>query len=249
MLLPFVLHAQDTAISTVKLSVNSNLKDASVYLDTTNLGKIPVVDYSVLKGSYMLKIINGDTRSWNSENYSKEITLTGDTAIDINFEHYYSINSSPFNAKVYKSGFLLGLTPLRIYFPAPLSESITLKKRNYKDKVISPADFSSSNDINVTLEPQGKVITDNPVFRDRQTNFKSERNFWAIGSFAAGVLASAYTTISFKNTANDAYDRYLENNNQADLNISNKNDVYSTISLVVMQAAMAGLIYFLFIDK
>jgi hypothetical protein len=69
-----------------------------------------------------------------------------------------------------------------------------------------------------------------------------------VGTFGAATLLSAYTTIIFKNKANDSYDKYLTGYNNADLDDANRNDIYSSISLVIMQITLVGVIYFLFID-
>lgn len=242
------MYAQDST-ETVSLSVFCNIENATVFLDSTSLGKPPVNNYNIKPGIYTLSIKNPSaSNKWEIENYKKKIELVSDTVISVNFSEFYFINSDPFNADVFNNDKFIGMTPLRIATETPLSGILTFNKDEYKDGIFSLSENDTVRNIFVKLKENRYGQTSPVVFKNKKTNFKSERNFLAIGSFGAGALLGAVSAIYYKNTANDAYDRYRQTFAQTDLDETNRNDTYSLISLIVMQGAIAGLIYFLFFD-
>ena len=240
--------AQDS-VDVVSLSVISNLDNSTVLLDTLSLGKPPVSNFMTKPGKYTLSIINPSaSNKWEMENYKKEIELLSDTVIIVNFTEFYFINSDPFNADVFNNGTLIGMTPLRINLEDPLTGTLTFKKDEYVDEVLNLSPVDTARNIFVKLKETRYGQSSNPVFRNKSTSFNSDRNFLAIGSFGAGALLSAVSSIYYKNMANDSYDTYRQTFSQKDLDQTNKYDTFSLISLLIMQGAIAGVIYFLFFD-
>jgi hypothetical protein len=213
------------------------------------IGIAPVTDYTVDPGRYTLTIVNPNaSNKWEMENYKKEIELISDTTININFSEFYHINSDPFNAKVFNNDTLIGSTPLRLSREFPLSGELLFKKEQYIDEIYRLSPIDTSGRIFVKLKENRYGQTNPITFKNKETNFKTERNILAIGSLGVGTLISAVSAIYFKNQANNSYDAYKHTFTQSDLDNSNRNDVYSLISLIVMQGAIGGLIYFLFFD-
>ena len=95
-----------------------------------------------------------------------------------------------------------------------------------------------------------KVLKDTSisVYKNKPTAFNTKRDFVKIGSMGAVILGSAVSTIRLKQIANDAYDTYLNTHSQSDLDKSNRYDKYSLVTLIIMEAAFAGLVYLLFFD-
>ena len=240
--------AQDST-NTVTLSVLCNLDDANIFLDSISLGKPPVGNFKTERGKYTLIITNPDaSNKWAVENFKKEIEIVSDTTISINFAEFYYINSDPFNAEVFNNGALLGLTPLRLTLESPLSGELLFKKDQYVDETYRLSPLDTSRSIFVKLKENRYGQTNPIVFKNKETNFKTGRNFLAIGSLGVGTLISAVSAIYFKNQANNSYDVYKQTFNHSDLDDSNRYDVYSIVSLIIMQGAIGGLIYFLFFD-
>lgn len=243
--------AQDSLdyTETVNLSIISNLTNSTVFLDTVSLGKPPINNHKTKPGRYTLSIINPSaSNKWEIENYKKEIEIISDTLIAVNFNEFYYINSDPFNASVFNNGTMIGMTPLRINLENPLTGTLTFKKDEYIDEVLNLSPVDTTRTIFVKMKENRYGQSSNPVFKNKSTSFNTGRNFLAIGSFGAGALLSAVSSIYYKNMANDSYDTYRQTYDQRDLDRTNRYDTISLISLLVMQGAIAGVIYFLFFD-
>jgi len=92
-------------------------------------------------------------------------------------------------------------------------------------------------------------ITSIEVYKNRNTNFKSERNFTIISLTGGLAIIGSYSTFRFKEISNEAYENYKLSGNQTELDKSKTNDLYFYLSLAVTQIALAGLFYMLFFDK
>ena len=236
------------SVGVYNLTVISKPDEAQVYIDTTMIGKTPIYKYTLKKDTYTLKIINPvSLKSWEEQNFQTELTLSNDTTIEVQFDYFYFFNSNPFNTSVLHKDSLLGLTPLRYFSEEKLFGNILFRKENYHDKIFDLKNYNFETGNYVNLEPLTTNV-DDIVYKNRDTEFKTKRNFIVAGSFGAAAIISAYTTIRFKNTANDSYDRYLISYDQKDLDEANRNDIFAAVSLVVMQAALALAIYFLIVD-
>ncbi|MEO8209925.1 MAG: PEGA domain-containing protein [bacterium] len=239
----------DTAKS-YRISIISNLEDAKIYLDTSYIGKTPLLDYAVKEGKYVLKVVNPKSLlDWENENEVMNLNLSGDTTINLNFNYYYYFDTNPFNASVFKNDSLMGLTPLRFFSQDELSGNLVIKRKNYKDFVFDLKNYNFETGENITLQSKGKESINDIVYKNRGTQFKTRRNLYTVIGMGAASIVGGYFAIKFKNKANTAYDNYVSTGNTAQLNESNSNDTYFVISLVLMQMAVGGLIYFLFFDK
>jgi hypothetical protein len=235
---------------TFTLSIHSNLNNANIFLDTMLIGQTPLINYTVTKGFYNIKVINPkSSKNWAAENKIIPAIIKSDTTINANFQYYYSINTIPFDAIVFKKDSALGITPLRFFSDIELSGTLILKKKNYMDYIYDLKSYDFETGATLTLKPKGKEIINDLVYKNRGTQFKTKRDIITISGLGLAAITGGYMAINFKNKANNAYDKYLSDANQDELNISNRNDTYFTVSLILMQAAIGGLIYFLFFDK
>lgn len=235
---------------TFTLSIISNLDNANIFLDSVLIGQTPLKNFTVAKGFYNIKVINPkSSKNWAAENRIIPAIIISDTTIVAHFKYYYSINTIPFDATVFKKDSALGITPLRFFSDNELSEILVLKKKNYKDYIYDLKHYDFETGVTLTLKPKGNEIINDLVYKNRGTQFKTKRDIIAISGLGLAAITGGYMAINFKNKANDAYDKYLSGANQEELNISNRNDTYFTVTLILMQAAIGGLIYFLFFDK
>jgi hypothetical protein len=156
----------------------------------------------------------------------------------------YFINSNPFNAEVYYRDSLLGLTPARFSSMEKLSGNILIKKKGYKEETFDLKDYDFEKGKEFILKSLF-VFNDKVVLKDKGTSFVKKRSL--TGILASGLVALATGTIAYntKEKANNYYNQYLNNRSQDNLDKSNKFDLYSGISLALMQVSIAGLIYFL----
>lgn len=233
--------------STYNLSVSSVPNNYDVYIDSIFIGKTPVVNHKLKASSYTLKILNWSTlREWESESKIISLDLRSDTSFTINFRYDYYINTIPSNASVIKNDSTYGFTPLRLFSKEKLSGSFLLRKEGYFDKTINIENFGFGNNIVETLTPDG--VTKNNVWKNKNTNFNTKRNFPLIAVLGAAVAGGTFATFHFKSKGNDAYDRYLQNYNQAEYDESKTNDLYSVVFLIASEITLGVLVYFLFGD-
>lgn len=232
-----------------KLNVLSNPENARIFIDTTYIGMTPLIDYELSEGVYNLKAINPKSlQDWQNDNQLIKLDFRNDTTINLDFKYYYFFNTVPFNASVFRNDSLLGMTPLRFFNDRELSGSLIFRKKNFKDYIFDLSSYDFETGANITLQSKGTEAVNDIVYKNRSTQFKTKRNIAPILFLSAAVLAGGYFAVDFKNKSNDDYDLYLSSENPEYLNSSNNNDTYFIISLVLMEAAVGGLIYFLFFD-
>jgi hypothetical protein len=159
----------------------------------------------------------------------------------------YFINSNPFNAEVFYGDSLLGLTPIRFTSSDKLTGNIFLKKKGYKEETFNLNEYNFEKGINIYLKSLF-AIEEKIVIKDKGINFTKKRSLTGILASGFVALSSGLLAYTTKEKANDFYNQYLDNRSQSNLDKSNKYDLYSGISLVLMQVSVVGLIYFLFLQ-
>ena len=242
------LTGSDT-IRSHRLSISSNLDFAKIYSDTLLIGMTPLKDYFLKEGNYKLKIINPKSLHWQNDNQTIDLFINKDTTLNIIFNYFYFINTDPYSAKVFKSDSLLGETPLRFFMKNELTGKLLIRKKNYKDYYFDMGSYNFNTGADIKLNPKGIEEVNDLVYKDRSTQFNTKRSLMPILGTGALSIASAIMAFNYKNIANSEYDKYLLRGNNEYLQESQNNDTYFAVSIVVMQAAVAGLIYFLFFDK
>ncbi len=243
------LTGSDT-LKSYSLSISSNLDFAKIYSDTQFIGLTPLKDYILKEGNYKLKIINPKSlQDWQNDNQTIDLFINKDTTVNIIFKYFYYINTTPYSAKVFKEDSLIGETPLRFFRENELTGNLLIRRKNYKDYFFDLSGYNYGTGANIKLNPKGLEEVNDLVYKDRSTQFNTKRSLMPILGTGAVSIASAIMAFNYKNIANDEYDRYLLFGNEERLQESKNNDTYFAVSIVVMQAAVAGLIYFLFFDK
>ena len=160
--------------------------------------------------------------------------------------HYY-INSSPFNAEVYYKDSLIGLTPVRLTTQEKLSGNIVFKKKNFQNSVFDLAEYNFDKGVEIILKsllPSEEKI----VLKNRETDFAKKRNFGMLALSGFAALTSGTFAYNLKQKANDFYNHYLDDRNPDNLDKSKRYDVFYGISVGILQASIAGLIYFLLLE-
>lgn len=229
------------------LSVNSIPDGYDVYVDSIFIGKTPVVNHKLKSSVYTLKIMNLNTlKDWEIESKIISLDLKSDTSFSVVFRNEYFINTIPSNASVIKNDSVYGFTPLRLFSKEKLSGNFILRKPGYFDKTVNFDNLDFGKNILETLTPSG--VTKNDVWKDKNTNFNTKRNFPLIAVLGTAIAGGTFATFNYKTKANDAYDRYTQTFNQSDYEESKTNDMYSAIFLIATQLTLGALIYFLFGD-
>jgi len=240
--------AADTVHSVI-ISVYSQPENAKVYLDTNLIGITPLKDYKITSGEYVLKIITPYSPSvWESENKIFKINFQRDTVINVAFRFFYYFDSDPFNANIYKSDTLFGITPFRYLSDVRLTGNLIFKKSNHRDFIYDLDDYDFENGAVIKLISKGKESVNDIVMKNKSTQFKTKRNLYYVLGFGTLSLTGAFLSVNFKNNSNSNYEKYLSTGDKFYLDESNKNDKYFIASVILMQLAIGGLIYFLFFD-
>lgn len=233
-----------------KLNVLSTPENAKVIIDTSYAGVTPLTDYKIKEGKYEIKIVNPNLiAEWQNENQIIKVSIESDTVFNIKFKYFYLFSTNPFDAKVFKGDSLLGYTPLRFFDENKLTGTLIFKKKNYKDYYFDLINYNFETGANITMQSKGKENVNDIVYKNRATQFETQRSFFPIFATGAIAILGGASAINFKNSANQQYERYLINENSLYLDKSNSNDTYFIISVILMQAAIGGLVYFLFFDK
>ncbi|HMS65322.1 MAG TPA: PEGA domain-containing protein [Ignavibacteria bacterium] len=231
------------------LNIYSNFDSSDVYIDSQFMGKTPVTDFKLKKGEYKIKLINPNPGiEWQNSNQLKDLNFTKDTTLNINFQYFYYLNSEPYNANILRADTLFGFTPLRFFSETKLTGNFVFRKKNYMDFVFDINDYNFETGAEIKLQTAVKSGSNEVVYKNRGTQFKTKRNLPAILLLGAAAVTGAYFAIDFKNSANEAYNEYTFTGNNSKLDESNTNDTNFAISVVLMQLAIGGLIYFLFFD-
>jgi len=231
------------------ISVKTNVENAEVFLDTMFIGRTPLDTYKVKEGTYDLKIINPiSLKEWSNYAINKEIFVSADTLLNYEFSYFYFISTTPFNVKVFNNDSLLGETPLRFYSDKMLKGFLNFNKKDYRDKVFDLSNYDFKTGLNLELLPKGSETVNDLVYKDRSTQFKTKRPLLPIFGTALLTVGSGIFAINYKQSANIEYDNYLRTGNTTFLDNANNNDTVFTVSIILMQLALGGLIYFLFFD-
>lgn len=237
------------SVKTYSVNLLSLPENAEVYSDTVLIGHTPLIDIKLKEGEHALKFINPRSgKYWQNSNETIKFDLRSDSTFSVNFKYFYYFETEPFNASVISSDTLMGHTPLRIFTEFKLTDNIIFRKNNYYDFVFNISDYNSETGAKVKMKSKGKVSLNEGVYKNKGTQFNSQRNLPAIIGLGLASVSAAYFTYDFKSEGNKAYDEYLLTGNQSKLDESSSQDTYFIISLLVMQAALGGLVYFLFFD-
>jgi hypothetical protein len=236
--------AQDSTKYT--LSIYSNFDSSIVKIDTNIIGYTPLINYELPQGEYEVSIMKSSNyKDWDEEIKSIKINLTADTLLNVNFRYYYFIDTDPDNAQVLNNNIFLGLTPLRYLSETSLTGKLLFKKDGFFSQELLI--INNQYDYFTKLKKTDSEVNLSEVMKDRQTQFKTPRNLPMISLFSAAILGTGYAAYRTKTVANNYYDEYVRTQNETLLDKSNKEDVYFYVSIGLMQAALAGLIYYLFI--
>ncbi|MCB0728945.1 MAG: PEGA domain-containing protein [Ignavibacteriae bacterium] len=243
------LRAETDSVKYYSLSVKTNIENAEVYSDSVFIGRTPLDTFKIKEGRHFLKIINPiSLKEWSNYIIRIDANIDKDTTFNIEFDYFYFINTIPYNVKVFNNDSLLGETPLRFYSEKKLEGFLNFNKMDYKDKVFDLRNYDFKTGLSIELLPKGTETVNDIVYQDRSTQFKTKRPLLPIFGTALLTIGSGIFAINYKQSANNEYDKYLRTGNTTFLNNANNDDTVFTVSIILMQAALAGLIYFLFFD-
>ena len=233
------------SIDEVVVAIETNTDDAVVYVDSTFLGGVSKRFFSVPSTAREIRLMAPYQASWSLRPVVGKLPAAGgvvpsagDTVdVQVPFPYSYRIDSSPFGASVTHIALgdtaevRLGLTPLTLVRPHPLTGRLRVAKVGYEAMTIEPG-TDVWNRHSVALAATGSVEI-LPVAIDQP-----RRRRW-IDALALGVAGSAAgVAIHYKFKADRRYDAYAENGDPTLRPAIKRLDVRSGIALGVMQAGL-----------
>lgn len=160
--------------------------------------------------------------------------------IDYNF-----IDSNPQNAKVYIDDHYEGNTPLFFIWKDTLfPKNIKIEFGNlivYTEIINNNIKYKKN--ILLNIKENKKLVTEN-----KQIFFKTPRKLIPIIILSIITAGSGISAYYFKTLANEKLKEYEFYNDESILNKKKKYDLISGASIILLQAGLTSLIYFLFID-
>jgi hypothetical protein len=216
--------------SSSNLQITTNSKTAMIFIDNEYFGDSSV-SVKLDPGDYIVDIYKRKM-AWNNQVISDTIHVTDndDHVLNYEFNEEKLINTVPSNAKVFSEDKFLGFTPV-ILTSSLRGNYLKIKKENY---------FNFEQNYNTIQSP----IKLNPKELIESTNFTESTLFKVLlGTTVVLGSVAAY----YKLEADEKFREYERTGNRALLNDVDKYDIYSGVSLGLLQVNFGYLIYrFLF---
>lgn len=230
------------AWSQAAVRVVTNAPDSRVLVDSVEVGQAALQVFAVEPGAHTLTLVPAVPDAWGIPPLNAVFTAAaGDTMrIELLFPYHYRIETLPPMAQVRSASGLLGTTPLLLTQAKPLGV-VSLEKKGYASFSLR-ADSALWNPYLIRLEPQAEDSMP-------EVGARSEGSRAWINWVAGGVAAAAGTVaVYYKFRADDLFERY-EGSGDPDLRPRiERFDLYSGISLGVMQAGLGVIAFRLIFD-
>ncbi len=209
------------------LYINTNHSESLIYLDGNFAGK-GSIRIDAEKRTYYIHIRESLVK-WNGYEIIDSIKIRScdeEYHIEYNLFEKYFIDSRPQNASVTIFDNIIGYTPT--YVKSESYDVIKIRKHN-EMKILNTDELKKNN-----------VIIFNSITENNNQSFTESDLFKVLlGSAAVLGAAAAY----FKNKADKKYDEYLMKKEKSILNQVDRLDLYSGISLGLLQVNFGYLIY------
>ncbi len=243
-LISLVLATHASARRQAWLSVDTNLPEATVWVDSVARGPASQVTIRIAPGSHRISLVPPEADTWLLPRPSREIVAeAGDSlVVYLPFPYVYQIHTSPFDASLWLgesvTGTLLGHTPLVMSLANPIRDTVTAVKPGYRSASAFPGD-GVINRLFLTLEPDPASPSAEAI--DRMLDPHRSRGRWIPYVATGWALASAGVAIHYKSKADKLYDRYRSTGDPTLRPQVRRNDVRSAFALGSLQVGIGVL--------
>jgi len=229
------------------LSVRSIPTGLAVLVDSLAAGRTPIDSLRLAPGSYLVRVLEPDLRRFDPAIDAVRIALHRDAAVSVLIDLRPStlLRSNPEPSSIFLTGrvaeapdSLLGVTPLRVRPSVIENARLRFARAGYADTTLAGASFvgDSAAVSRVRLRaaphlapPPAPVSAGAPVYRKGWFQ-------WTLIGLGAALSGAA---VVFHHQGDDAYDRYLESSNVAEIpglyDDAVRYDRYAAASLAVGQ--------------
>lgn len=228
------------------LKINTDQKNITFFVDS-EIVELPLTNIIDLQpGTHDIIFFHPKRFTWGNCDFQTRITILPADTVTITpvFQSILNIRSSPQNAEVYFNKELIAKTPFSIINTESPFTEIILKKEGFQDYKIA-LDQLQNNFINIQLNEEKKIYN---LPKIKFKNLKS-RNRKISYSFFGLSLITGFSSVYFKNQADQNYNKYLTNGSLKNMNNyfqkSKKYDRYTNAALGVLQGCFLLSFYFL----
>ena len=161
---------------------------------------------------------------------------------------YNYINTVPQDASVFIDNEQIGRTPLFfVWQDSAFPKLLRISKEGYVDYSESITDSGRLNKkLFLVRNPDTKQV--NPVIEDKSMFFKPDRKIVPIVLSLTATVAAGIAAFYFKSLAIENKEYFDETGNLEALDRRKQYDLYGGICILVFQAGLGALLYFLLVD-
>jgi hypothetical protein len=207
-LLLIVSSSLTAADSLAVLQVTSATPGLAVYLADRIVGTTPLLA-SIAAGEYHVRVATPNAQEWGQTDFQTFVDLHGGEKTEVRaiFPRRLVIQSSPYDAAVYRNEKLLGYTPLTVMVTTEDGEVIRLEKEGYVS-VSTPLQGIADNFWFVTLAAKASWLEEKSAASQRSAQEIKKHRRLMFASLGLATL-TGLATVHFRDRGNDAYDRYM----------------------------------------
>lgn len=218
---------------------------ADIYIDSMFVGKSPVLNTSLQRGTHRIKAFYPSVFSWNATvlQDSLEVVEAGNLQKRMVLGRTLSVQTEPSGSTVLFNGRLLGVTPLYFCNVSSFAGNLMIQKDGY-DSLVVPLNERSEGFIRLRLRPVRIPEASFPGGDLRGPDFLATDR-WPTYVSGLTMIVSGVTSAYLKNQANKEFDGYLVSNDPAGLSRTRRLDRGAAVSLVISQIGFVVLSYFL----
>ncbi len=240
--IPDTTRPADTAATSQApiLEVRTERPGVRVYADTAYLGATPLAPVRISEGMHIIHYVPPETHSWLNPAVIETLTAhPGEHLVrTVAFPFIYHVTSEPYGATV-RNGSVLGLTPLDLRLPSPLSV-VTVSKEGYQEASIPLA--GDQREVHVLLHAsEGGSPAPPSAYLSGERSKSALPIYITTGATVLTGAAAAY----FKIKADNYYDDYRRTGDEGKLSQVRQLDVASGITLAASELSLFTLTYFL----
>ena len=197
--------------------IETNLPEATLYADTTQLGPASLGTFLIPVGTRELRLVPPGGTQWSIEPVVTAIEATPGDTLDVSlpFPYYYQIETIPFGASVTletREGRIgIGETPLVYTAPAVLGGTISIEQKGYVIEKLKPGQEVWNRYV-VTLKP---LRVDEVTSAEVSWRPPRRRQRWIDYTAATLAVAAGALSVHYKFKADRLDDEYRETGDPA----------------------------------
>lgn len=222
------------------LSIATTPPGADIYLDSTYLGRSPLMSPPLRPGGYHLRLFYPSVFAWNPLQMHDSVDVVGGSRVEkqLDLGTYLRVHSIPSGGTLTVGRFPIGRTPFFLNSPATGPGELGMFKEGYDSVTISPHEISDGF-VRIRLRPIPGILA-LPAAGDLVVRSPGADN-WSTYASAATMVASGIASALLKDRANKEFDRYLLTKDPGSLSRTRGLDKGAAITLAVSQLSFVIL--------